>query len=148
MSYMTLPSVPESFYWTDTPAGTVLKCRPLDSIAPHLFTTRELPLSSADDWLRAAALLDAVDTVTLNQVHGRDVLVIHRGTRPAANRQKADALVSDDPDVAIAVRAAIVCMLMADHEQALWTRSRRLARTAAGAATTALDAMARNLVTP
>src|SRR6185503_13126141 len=145
MSYMTLPTVPESFCWTDTPAGTVLKCRPLDSIAPHLFTTRGLPLSSTDDWRRTAALLDAADTVTLNQVHGRDVLVIHRGTRPAANRQKADALVSDDPDVAIAVRAAdCVPLLMAD------TRTGAVAAvhagwrgTAAGAATAALDAMTR-----
>jgi YfiH family protein len=144
MSYMTLPTVPESFCWTNTSAGTVLKCRPLDSIAPHLFTTRELPLSSADDWRRMAALLDAANTVTLNQVHGRDVLVIHRGTRPAANRQKADALVSDDPDVAIAVRAAdCVPLLMAD------TRTGAVAAvhagwrgTAAGAATAALDAMA------
>jgi YfiH family protein len=145
MSYMTLPTVPESFYWTDTPAGTVLKCRPLDSIAPHLFTTRALPLSSADDWRRAAALLGAANTVTLNQVHGRDVLVIRHGTRPAANRQAADALVSDDPGVAIAVRAAdCVPLLMAD------TRTGAVAAvhagwrgTAAGAATAALDAMAR-----
>jgi polyphenol oxidase len=145
MSYMTLPTVPESFYWTDTPAGTVLKCRPLDSIAPHLFTTRELSLSSADDWRRTAALLDAANTVTLNQVHGRDVVAVHRGTPPAANRQAADALVSDDPDVAIAVRAAdCVPLLMAD------TRTGAVAAvhagwrgTAAGAATAALDAMAR-----
>lgn len=142
---MTLPTVPESFCWTDTAAGTVLKCRPLDSIAPHLFTTRELSLSSADDWRRVAALLDAANAVTLNQVHGRDVVVVRRGTPPAANRQNADALVSNEPGVAIAVRAAdCVPLLMADATTGAVAAVHAGWRgTAAGAATVALQALAR-----
>jgi polyphenol oxidase len=142
---MNLPTVPESFCWINTAAGTVLKCRPLDSIAPHLFTTREQPLSSADDWHRAAALLDAASTVTLNQVHGGDVVVVRRGMPPAANRQAADALVSDDPDVAIAVRAAdCVPLLMADPKTGAVAAVHAGWRgTAAGAAPAALEALAR-----
>ena len=37
---MTLPAVPEMFYWTPSPWGSVLKCRPLAAIADHAFTTR------------------------------------------------------------------------------------------------------------
>lgn len=147
MSYVTLPTVPESFRWTDTAAGTVLRCRPLDSIAPHLFTTRELPLSSVDDWRRVAALLEAGNTVTVNQVHGRDVVVVRRGMPPAANRQEADALVSDEPGVAVAVRAAdCVPLLMADAATGAVAAVHAGWRgTAAGAATAALGALAREL---
>src|SRR5687768_6102545 len=114
-SYMSLPAVPESFYWTDTPAGMVLKCRPLEAVAPHLFTTRDVGLGSADEWRRVAHLLDADDTVTLNQVHRRGVVVVRAGT-PTPQRQAAAALVADDPRLAVAVRAAdCVPLLLADE---------------------------------
>ena len=144
-SYMTLPTVPESFYWTDTPEGRVLKCRPLEVIAPHLFTTRELQLTSRDDWRQVAALLDADDTVTLNQVHGRSVVVVRAGAPPAPERQDADALVSNDPGVAIAVRAAdCVPLLFADSTTGAVAAVHAGWRgTAAGAAVAALEALGR-----
>jgi YfiH family protein len=117
---MTLPTVPESFYWTRSPCGPVLKCRPLESVATHLFTTRELQLSAADAWRRAGDLIGVAEVATLNQVHGRDVVTSRRGSPRAVSwqdgaRQDGDVLVSDDPDVAIAVRAAdCVPLLLAD----------------------------------
>ena len=82
---MTLPTVPESFYWTPSPCGPVLKCRPLEAAATHLFTTRELPLSTADDWRRAGGLLGVAEVVTSSQVHGREVLTMRRGSPLAVN---------------------------------------------------------------
>ena len=142
---MTLPAVAESFYWTDTPEGRVLKCRPLEVIAPHLFTTRDVKLTSRDDWRHVAALLDADDTVTLNQVHGRSVQVVRAGAPPASERQDADALVSNDPRLAIAVRAAdCVPLLFADSTTGAVAAVHAGWRgTAAGAATAALETMGR-----
>ena len=142
---MTLPTVPESFFWTETPSGAVLKCRPLERIAPHLFTTRELPLSSTDDWRRVAALVGAGNIVTLNQVHGRDVAVIRRGAPSPVQRPSADALVSHDADSAIAVRAAdCVPLLMADSTTGSVAAVHAGWRgTAAGVASAALEALAR-----
>ncbi len=144
-SYMTLPTVAESFYWTDTPEGRVLKCRPLEIIAPHLFTTRDLKLTSRDDWRQVAALLDADDTVTLNQVHGRSVQVVRAGVPPAPERQDADALVSNDPGVAVAVRAAdCVPLLFADSTTGAVAAVHAGWRgTATGAAVAALEALGR-----
>ena len=71
---MTLPPVPDPFYWTEQSLGAALKCRALDSTAAHVFTTRQLRLSSAGDWRRAGEAVGAVQVVTLTQVHGRDVV--------------------------------------------------------------------------
>lgn len=112
---MTLPAVPERFYWTTSPCGIVLKCRPLDAVAPHLFTTRALPLSSADDWRRVAEALGAERVATLAQVHGREVAVIARSTVPSPDRLRANALASDNPTAAVAIRAAdCVPLLLGD----------------------------------
>jgi YfiH family protein len=140
---MSLPNVPVSFYWSDTPAGPVLRCRPLDSIAPHFFTTREVPLASDDDWRRIATLLDAAAAVTSNQVHGRNVVVIRQGTAVPLMRKDGDVLVSDHPGVAIAVRAAdCVPLLMADaNTGAVAAVHAGWRGTAAGAAKAALDAL-------
>ena len=145
---MTLPVVPESFHWTLSLCGPLLICRPLEGIARHLFTTRQLRLSTADGWRRAGALLGVADVAVLNQIHGRDVVVTRRGA--ARSTQQAtppdgDVLVTDDPDIAIAVKAAdCVPLLMAD------TRSGAVAAahagwrgTAAGAAAAAVRALAR-----
>jgi YfiH family protein len=113
---MTLPPVPESFYWTTAPWGAALRCRPLDALAPHLFTTRQLSLSAASGYEQLARVLDVERVATLVQVHGAAVSVIRRGTRLPEGPPEADVLVSDAPDVAIAVRAAdCVPLLMADR---------------------------------
>jgi YfiH family protein len=142
---MTLPTVPESFYWTQSPCGPALKCRPLEGIAAHAFTTRELQLSSADDWRRLGDLLGVADLVTSNQVHGREVVTSRRGSPRAPVRQDADVLVSDDPDVAVVVRAAdCVPLLVADsHTGAVAAVHAGWRGTAAGAATAAVEALAR-----
>jgi len=141
---MALPAVPDPFYWTETPAGTVLKCRPLDAVAPHLFTTRAVGLNSTDDWRRVAGLLGAEDTVTLNQVHGRGVVVV-RAAAATPQRQDADAIVANDPRMAVAVRAAdCVPLLFADEKTGAVAAVHAGWRgTAAGAAGAALEALTR-----
>ena len=68
---MTLP-VPEPFYWTSEAWGAALRCRALDPHAQHLFTTRQLELTSSEDWSRLAEALGAARVATVTQVHGRD----------------------------------------------------------------------------
>lgn len=142
---MTLPTVPESFYWTQSPCGPVLKCRPLDASAAHLFTTRELQLTSAGEWRRVGDLLGVAEVVTSHQVHGREVATARRGSPRALARQDADVLVSDDPEVAIAVRAAdCVPILLADSRTGAVAAVHAGWRgTAAGAVTAAVDALSR-----
>ncbi|MDA1185786.1 MAG: peptidoglycan editing factor PgeF [Acidobacteria bacterium] len=144
---MTLPTAAESFYWAPSPCGPLLRCRPLERIAPHVFTTRELRLSDADAWRRAGGVLGVADVAVLNQIHGRDVVVVRKGgarSTEEAALPDGDVLVTDDPDIAVAVKAAdCVPLLMAD------TRSGAVAAvhagwrgTAAGAAPAALRALA------
>jgi YfiH family protein len=104
---MTLPAVPEPFYWIDAPWGHALRCRALDDVAPHLFSTRQLELSSATHTAALTSSVGARTLVQVNQVHGRAHVVIRAG-EPAGNgtRPEADVLVSNSPDAAIAVRAA------------------------------------------
>ena len=146
---MTLPSVPESFTWTAESWGPGLRCRPLEAIAPHVFTTRQLPLSSADDYARMAAAVGASSAACLNQVHGRDVVTVRRGHAPVAASAGADALVSDDPAVAVAVRAAdCVPLLMADRTRGVVAAVHAGWRgTAAKVAVAALDALGREFGT-
>jgi hypothetical protein len=140
---MPLPPVPEPFYWTHEAFGPVLRCGALDGLAPHLFTTRQLQLSSPHDWLQAAKAVGATHEITATQVHGRRAYLIKRGTTPAAERPEADVLVSSDPDVAVAVRAAdCVPLLLADRKGGVVAAVHAGWRgTAAGAARAALDSM-------
>lgn len=112
---MTLPDLPEAFYWTQSSCGLVLKCRPLDTVARHFFTTRELQLPSPGAWEKVSEALGVRRVATLNQVHGNTVVAVRRGMAPSPEGCSGDALVSDDPDVAVAVRAAdCVPLLLAD----------------------------------
>jgi YfiH family protein len=118
---VNLPVAASAFRWTSESWGPALRCEPLEAVAPHLFTTRQLQLSpagqSAAGW---AALARALDTVPeqmrrVKQVHGTRVVVATAGT-PTATLEEADALVSIDAGVAIAVIAAdCVPLLMADR---------------------------------
>jgi len=148
-SYMTMAVLPDSFYWTTESWGGALRCSPLDAVAPHLFTTRQLPLSSQGDWERLSAALGAARVAQLTQVHGRDVVVV-RGAEGAqsggaAERPYGDILVSDDPDVALAVRAAdCVPLLIADRATGAVAAVHAGWRgTAAAAAPAAVEAMSR-----
>ena len=144
-----LPAVSEPFYWTEESWGPALRCRALDVIAPHLFTTRQLQLSAAADWEQIAQAVGARHAAGLTQVHGNAVVVIRRGAAAPEGRPNADVLVSDDPAVAIAVRAAdCVPLLLADAKNgAVGAVHAGWRGTAAGAARAALDAMRREFAT-
>jgi polyphenol oxidase len=146
-SYMNLPVIPDTFRWTGESWGAALRCRPLEAIAPHLFTTRQLALSSQEDWSRAAEAIGASVVQTLTQVHGRGVIVIRKDVEGAHGRPEADVLVSNDPAVAIAVRAAdCVPVLIGDSRTGAVAAVHAGWRgTAAGAATAAVSALHREL---
>ena len=114
---MTLPDVPASFYWTEESWGPALRCRAMDPLAQHLFTTRQLQLPSAEACraLASAVGVAADHVVSMNQVHGREVVTV-RGEVPR-ERPEADALISRSPDVALVVRAAdCVPLLIVDRQ--------------------------------
>src|SRR5437868_429198 len=151
---MTLPPVPDNFYWTNEAWGPALRCRPLEAVAAHVFTSRQLELPSPAAWTLLAPLVDvpADRFLTLNQVHGRDVVTIRRGIADTVlhdmqqQRPSADAFVSDAPDVAVVVRAAdCVPLLIADRATgAVGAVHAGWRGTAARAAVAAIDAMARD----
>jgi YfiH family protein len=95
------------FEWTQEPWGRALRCTRLP--AAHLFTSRDLMLrQDAAEWKAVAASLAVpVDRLLLiQQVHGTVVAVARRGRTVPWARPEADAIVTDDPDVAIGVRVA------------------------------------------
>ena len=142
---MTLPALPDAFYWTGESWGAGLRCRPLETIAPHLFTTRQLALSSGNGYRQLAASIGAGEVARVNQVHGNAVVVVRRGLSRADQPVDADVLLSDDPAVAVAVRAAdCVPLLLADAATGAVAAVHAGWRgTAARAAAAAIDAMAR-----
>ena len=118
---MNLPPVAETFHWSAEDWGPALRCAPLEVFASHVFTTRQLQLSppgaSAAGW---AALARALDVGPRNlrrvrQVHGNRV-VVARADQAGDVQEEADALVSIDPTIAVAVVAADCApLLMADR---------------------------------
>jgi hypothetical protein len=120
-----------------------------------VFTTRALSLLSREDWSRVAAAVGTERVATLEQVHGREVVTITRDAPTPVQRPAADALVSNHPAVAVAVRTAdCVPLLLADTATGAVAAVHAGWRgTAAGVARAAVDAMqdrfgitARNLV--
>ncbi len=103
------PTLAEPFHWSEQAWGQALQCRELGEVSRHVFTTRQLQLSSLEGW---AALASALGVVTgrvfrLKQVHGANVAVVSRRDRtPSWESPEADALISDDPSVALAIRVA------------------------------------------
>lgn len=137
-----LPPVPEPFYWTAEEWGSALRCAPLQRIAPHLFTTRQLQLTLTGDLDRLAAAVGASRVSMVTQVHRADVVIRRRGM-VREDRSEADVLVSDDPETAIAVRAAAcVPILLADPVTGVVAAVHAGWRgTAARAAVAAVEAM-------
>ena len=130
-----------AFHWSVEPWGRALRCGPLEEVAQHLFTTRQLELrppinvegtarsressraaagSVAAAWAQAAASVGALPDALMRvkQVHGRGVRVLHAGAIGAADasaRPEADALVSNAPGLVLVVQVAdCVPLLMAD----------------------------------
>jgi YfiH family protein len=148
-SYTSLPQASDGFEWTDESWGAALRCGPLSAIAPHLFTTRQLELSSPAHVRELAAAVGARDVAMVTQVHGREVVVVRTGSSVPEPRPEADVLISNAPDIAIAVRAAdCVPLLMADRERGVVAAVHAGWRgTAAGAAVAAVDALGREFGT-
>jgi polyphenol oxidase len=107
--FMQLPQPSRAFEWTQAPWGAALECEPLARIAPHLFTIGNLQLREDQEEWQAVASRMGVERdrlLLINQVHGAEVAVVRQGESGPWTRPVADALVTDDPDVAIAVRVA------------------------------------------
>ncbi len=152
--HQTLPAVPDTFYWTDESWGAALRCRPLEPIAQHLFTTRQLQLPSPAAWQALATAIGVPPgrVVSLNQVHGREVVTVRRHVAAdvlnAMQQEppRADALVSDAADVALVVRAAdCVPLLIGDPRTGAAAAVHAGWRgTAARVAVAAVEALARD----
>jgi YfiH family protein len=148
---MSLPAVADPFYWRAEPWGPALRCRALDPLVEHCFTTRGVPLPEPDAASRVAATMgvpgDAL--VWARQVHGRDVVVVRRGRAPEGPGDDtglaADVLVSDDPHRAVLVRAAdCVPVLLADRRTGAVAAVHAGWRgTCAGAGPAAVEALGR-----
>ena len=113
-----LPQPTDAFDWVQAAGGPALVCRPLASLAPHLFTTRGWALGSrtgedgggAWDQVAAAMQVDRSHLVRVHQVHGTSV-VVRRANQTAApavpaSRPDADIVVSNDCSVALAIQTA------------------------------------------
>jgi YfiH family protein len=87
----------------------VLRNVALEPFANHFFTTASLRLHNDETEWQAVADLARVSRdrlLLLHQVHGRNVSVACRGSTGKWPRPDADAIVSDDPSVALVVRVA------------------------------------------
>ncbi len=151
------------------PWGAALRCRPLEAIAPHCFTTRDLALDGVRDedggsWqvLSRSMGVEIDGLVRLRQVHGAQVYVADKGVgrgfpsdatgkplptpfSPAYDAwPEGDIAVSDDPSVVLSVRAAdCVPVLLADrHGRAVAAVHAGWRGTAAGAVIVAVRALA------
>lgn len=117
---MNLPPPPHDFHWTDEPWGAMLRCRALDAVAQHGFTSRQLQLRpgerTGDGWAGAAASVGCTvpRLARVRQVHGAAVRVVGAADLEAPVPD-ADAAVTRDAGTAVAVVAAdCVPILMAD----------------------------------
>jgi YfiH family protein len=118
---MILPPTSASFHWVETAAGPALVCEPLDSIAPHLFTTRSWRLGRQDQngstetgWDDVASALGVKpeQLVRVSQVHGAGVSI----ARQPGDSGDADIVLSDDSGLAVGIRVAdCVPLLIADR---------------------------------
>ncbi len=146
---MKLPTPDPAFRWSVEPWGHALRCRPLESIAQHLFTTRQLPLRSDPlAWSQAAASVGATPdrVMSVKQVHGNAVRVIRKGDAANAHdRPNADAVVSNEPGLVLAVGIAdCVPLLMADRRTGAAAAVHAGWRgTSAGVARMAIEALSR-----
>jgi YfiH family protein len=101
------PQPSGAFAWTQEPWGHALVCTRLP--ARHLFTSRDLVLRDDErEWAAVAASLgvEPPRVRLIKQVHGVDVAIARKGQTGSWQRPEADAIVTDDADVAIGVRVA------------------------------------------
>ena len=141
--------MPDAFEWAEQPWGAALRCGPLGTIAPHLFTTRQLELSSPEQVGVLASSVGARDVAMVSQVHGRNASVVREGSTVPEVRPEADVLLSDAARIAIAVRVAdCVPLLMADRTRGVVAAVHAGWRgTAVRAAAAAVEALGREFGT-
>jgi purine-nucleoside/S-methyl-5'-thioadenosine phosphorylase / adenosine deaminase len=107
--FMTGPQPNRAFRWTQAPWGAALVCEPLADVAVHLFTVGNLQLrADPAEWAAVAAAMQVPKEALrlIRQVHGATVAAARRGESSNWNPPEADAVISDDPGAAIAVRVA------------------------------------------
>ena len=97
----------------------MLRSVPLSAAADHFFTANEVELRDRPDEWQAVAQAIAVpveDLLLIRQVHDSAVAVAPRDRARPWDRPEADAIISNDPGAAIAVRVAdCVPILLADE---------------------------------
>lgn len=117
---MSLPVPDPAFHWTVESWGDALRCAPLEAIAQHAFTSKQLQLPAAEAWAAAAASVGgtAIQVRRVRQVHGNVVRVVRRGQAGASDAgatPDGDAVVSNVPGQILGVLVAdCVPMLIAD----------------------------------
>jgi YfiH family protein len=120
MTAVPLPEPNEPFEWVQAGPGAALVCRPLRGLADHLFTTRAwspgVPTAEGGaGWSDVAAALGIPPgrLLRVRQVHGAEAWIADPSM---AAPPEADIIVTDRPDVAVAVQAAdCVPLLVADR---------------------------------
>ena len=130
---MTGPVPDPAFHWTVEPWGRALRCSPLETIAQHAFTSKQLKLPDPAGWASAAASVGgtAIQVRRVKQVHGNVVRVLKRGEAGAADakakperdatpddeaRPDGDAVVSNVAGLLLAVMVAdCVPIIVADR---------------------------------
>jgi purine-nucleoside/S-methyl-5'-thioadenosine phosphorylase / adenosine deaminase len=117
--FMTEPQPNRAFEWTQAPWGVILRCVPLAAAANHFFTTKRLTLrDNAEEWAAVANAIGVArdDLLLVRQVHESTVAVASPDRPRPWPRPDADAIVSNDPTAAIAVRVAdCVPILLAEE---------------------------------
>jgi polyphenol oxidase len=108
---MRLPAPGAGFRWTRESWGDALRCDPLAAHAQHVFTSKQLPLPAAESWRAALASVHSTPErlMRVKQVHGNAVRVLKRGAvavDATAERPDGDAIVSNEPGLALAVMVA------------------------------------------
>jgi YfiH family protein len=108
---MTLPRPDSTFHWTSETWGNALRCRRLSAATQHLFTSRQLALPDDEAWRAALASIGSTPDrlMRVKQVHGNVVRILKRGdatARASAERPDGDAIVSNEPGLALAVMVA------------------------------------------
>lgn len=117
---MTLPDPDPAFRWSREPWGAALRCRALEPITQHLFTSRQLALPGDEGWVLATAAVGSTPNrlMRVKQVHGNSVRVLRRGeVTEAAHelRPDGDAIASNQAGLILAVMVAdCVPILVAD----------------------------------
>jgi polyphenol oxidase len=141
---MTPPAVADPFYWSEEPWGAALRCRALDGVARHLFSSRQ-PSLHPDAYGALARSVGAQRLVTVTQVHGSAVAVCRPAEPYPPPALEADIIVAHGVGAAVAVRSAdCVPVLLADRRTGAVAAVHAGWRgTMAGAASTAVAALAR-----